>query len=176
MLAPWLSRQTRPPLSSVSGLSGLFRAVDAAAAIGRAVAAYLKPAGLAGQDSASTAHGQLAAARLARHDFVDFVVCESREPPELNFPATVIGSTLVLAECADEVEAAACVAAAADTAELDNSDVLPPCCLGVVGAEALREAGGGEASSESAVRWLSDWLYDHDVPMVGQITDRNAPR
>ena len=32
------------------------------------------------------------------------------------------------------------------------------------------------AGGDTAVRWLSDWVYDHDVPLLGQITDRNAAR
>lgn len=165
VLHRWLRHQAAPVMPTVAGLPGLAAAVAAAAEAGRAVAAQLLPAAAEPAGTAATANGRLAAARLGRHDYVDFVAVSG-------LPATTVeglaGGTVVLAECAGLPEVEVCLAAAA--AAGGSSEELPLCCLGAVLPEEL-PAGG-----DTAVRWLSDWVYDHDVPLLGQITDRNAAR
>ena len=189
VIASWLRKEAAPPVRRVTGVEGLSAAVDTAAESGRAVAALLSLDGGVSEDEvAAGTLGKLAAARLQRHDFVDFVAVagaglatdEAAEEKDTSAAGSgsssgrSSGSVVMLAECAGQEEVSACLRAT----RRGSSKQLPACCLGAMEpGEAAGLNGRRDAASELlAMRDLSDWVYDSDVPLFGQINERNAAR
>jgi hypothetical protein len=170
VITAWLSHEVASTTKTVENMDQIFGAVNAAAAVGRAVVVEVEADGTIGHLR------RLAAARLMKHDWVDFVIA-TEELPHLQ-PGTIT----VLSECHSKTEIVQCLLASASGPMPLTGDALPPCCLGWVSQEQLPGDANAEPPLEAkttmdhALRWLSDWLYDHDVPDCGEITDRNAVR